>query len=242
MCGVSFSWPTPSTWNDTHEAASPPPAPRRSGLLPGGATCSPRRGGPHRKGPSPSGGRGGAPARGSPGPRRPLGAQEDAGDRRDRAQGPLCTLEAWPEFQEIRPGRLKDLEDPKEAFLKAFFPRDPSDRFLGGERYGDFLDRVLAAYARLLAQPWDTLLLVAHGGVIRAILSYALTGKPILLPLEVHPCGLSVLDMDEERAFLRLHNLTPYELLPQERRTTMEALWEAYRWEGRDRWQRTQEG
>jgi probable phosphoglycerate mutase len=75
---------------------------------------------------------------------------------------------------------------------------------------------------------------VAHGGVIRAILSYALTGKPILLPLEVHPCGLSVLDMDEERAFLRLHNLTPYELLPQERRTTMEALWEAYRWEGRD--------
>jgi probable phosphoglycerate mutase len=143
-------------------------------------------------------------------------------------KGRPVPLEAWPEFQEIRPGRLKDLEDPKEAFLKAFFPRDPSDRFLGGERYGDFLDRVLAAYARLLAQPWDTLLLVAHGGVIRAILSYALTGKPILLPLEVHPCGLSVLDMDEERAFLRLHNLTPYELLPQERRTTMEALWEAY--------------
>jgi broad specificity phosphatase PhoE len=149
-------------------------------------------------------------------------------------KGRSVPLEAWPEFQEIRPGRLKDLEDPKEAFLKAFFPRDPSDRFLGGERYGDFLGRVLAAYARLLAQPWDTLLLVAHGGVIRAILSYALTGKPILLPLEVHPCGLSVLDMDEERAFLRLHNLTPYELLPQERRTTMEALWEAYRREGRD--------
>jgi len=36
------------------------------------------------------------------------------------------------------------------------------------------------------------------------------------------------------RYTLYLHNLTPYELLPQERRTTMEALWEAYRWEGRD--------
>jgi len=71
-------------------------------------------------------------------------------------KGRSVPLEAWPEFQEIRPGRLKDLEDPKEAFLKAFFPRNPSDRFLGGERYGDFLDRVLAAYARLLAQPWDT--------------------------------------------------------------------------------------
>ena len=146
-------------------------------------------------------------------------------------KGRPVPLEAWPEFQEIRPGRLKDLEDPKGAFLKAFFPTDPTDRFLGGERYGDFLDRVLAAYTRLLAQPWDTLLLVAHGGVIRAILSYALTGKPILLPFEVHPCGLSVLDLDEERALLRLHNLTPYELLSQERRTTMEILWEAYRQE-----------
>ncbi|WP_117237814.1 histidine phosphatase family protein [Thermus sediminis] len=143
-------------------------------------------------------------------------------------KGRPVPLEAWPEFQEIRPGRLRDLEDPKGAFLQAFSPNDPSDRFLGGERYRDFLDRVLAAYARLLAQPWDTLLLVAHGGVIRALLSYALTGQRGFLPLEVHPCGLSVLDLDGEKALLRLHNLTPHDPLPKDRRTTMEALWEAY--------------
>ncbi|MCS6869533.1 MAG: histidine phosphatase family protein, partial [Thermus sp.] len=63
---------------------------------------------------------------------------------------------------------------------------------------------------------------------IRALLSYALTGQRGFLPLEVHPCGLSVLDLGD-RPLLRLHNLTPYELLPQTRLSTMEALWRAYR-------------
>ncbi|AEV15138.1 Phosphoglycerate mutase [Thermus sp. CCB_US3_UF1] len=140
-------------------------------------------------------------------------------------------VEAWPEFQEIRPGRLRDLPDPERAFREAFHPQDLSERFLGGEGYGEFLDRVLPAYGRLLARPWDTLLLVAHGGVIRALLSYALTGQRGFLPLEVHPCGLSVLDLGD-RPLLRLHNLTPYELLPQTRLSTMEALWRAYLGEG----------
>ena len=143
--------------------------------------------------------------------------------------GRSVPVEAWPEFQEIRPGRLKDLPDPRRAFLEAFRPQSLEERFLGGERYQDFLERVLAAYRRLLERAWDTLLLVAHGGVIRALLTHALTGRPGFLPLEVYPCGLSVLDLGEEGALLRLHNLTPYEPLPQDRRSTMEALWEAYR-------------
>ncbi|GGN02855.1 phosphoglycerate mutase [Thermus composti] len=137
-------------------------------------------------------------------------------------------VEAWPEFREIRPGRLKDLEDPERAFREAFQPPSLEARFLGGERYDAFLDRVLSAYQRLLQRPWDTLLLVAHGGVIRAILTYALTGQRGFLPLEVHPCGLSVLDLGEP-PLLRVHNLTPYNPLPQTRLSTMEALWEAYR-------------
>ncbi|GLV48997.1 phosphoglycerate mutase [Thermus sp. LT1-2-5] len=143
-------------------------------------------------------------------------------------KGRNVPVEAWPEFQEIRPGRLKDLPDPQRAFQEAFHPRDLSERFLGGERYADFLARVLPTYERLLLRPWDTLLLVAHGGVIRALLSYALTGKEGFLPLEVHPCGLSILDLGEP-PLLRVHNLTPYELLPQTRLSTMEALWLAYR-------------
>uniref|UniRef100_A0A7C5RDA8 Histidine phosphatase family protein n=1 Tax=Thermus caliditerrae TaxID=1330700 RepID=A0A7C5RDA8_9DEIN len=148
-------------------------------------------------------------------------------------RGREVPLEAWPEFQEIRPGQLKDLENPEEAFRRAFRPQSLEERFLGGERYGDFLERVVAAYRRLMEQDWDSLLLVAHGGVIRAILSYALLGEGRLLGgLEVHPCGLSVLDIGEPTV-LRLHNLTPYDPLPQGRRTTMEELWEAWR-RGRD--------
>ncbi|GAA6756187.1 histidine phosphatase family protein [Thermus thalpophilus] len=143
-------------------------------------------------------------------------------------KGREVPVEAWPEFQEIRPGRLRELEDPERAFREAFHPKDLSERFLGGERYADFLARVLPAYERLLLRPWDTLLLVAHGGVIRALLSYALTGQPGFLPLEVHPCGLSILDLGE-RPLLRVHNLTPHEPLPQTRLSTMEALWLAYR-------------
>ncbi|GAA5335210.1 MULTISPECIES: histidine phosphatase family protein [Thermus] len=143
-------------------------------------------------------------------------------------KGRTVPVEAWPDFQEIRPGRLRDLKDAERAFREAFHPKDLSERFLGGERYSDFLNRVLPAYERLLERHWDTALLVTHGGVIRALLSFALTGQRGLLPLEVHPCGLSILDLGE-KPLLRLHNLTPYELLPKTRLSTMEALWLAYR-------------
>ncbi len=121
-----------------------------------------------------------------------------------RASGREVPVEAWPEFREIRPGRLKDLPDPERAFREAFYPRSLEERFLGGESYGAFLERILLAYERLLAREWNTLLLVAHGGVIRALLSYALTGNRGFLPLEIHPCGLSVLDIGE-KSLLRIH-------------------------------------
>lgn len=137
-------------------------------------------------------------------------------------------VEAWPELREIRPGRLKDLLDPERAFKEAFHPRELSERFLGGEAYDAFLDRVVAAYERLLSRSWDTVLLVAHGGVIRVLVSYALTGERRFLALEVHPCGLSVLDIGE-RTLLRAHNIVAYDLLPESRLSTMELLWESYR-------------
>lgn len=142
--------------------------------------------------------------------------------------GRAVPVEVWPEFQEIRPGRLRDLADPERAFREAFRPGSLEERFLGGESYGAFLDRVLPAYERLLARDWDTLLLVAHGGVIRALLSYALTGTRVFLPLEVHPCGLSILDVGEG-SLLRVHNLLVYDPLPDTRLTSMEELWRAYR-------------
>ncbi len=59
----------------------------------------------------------------------------------------------------------------------------PEDkRFLNGESIGELMDRVHPALARLRAEDnWDTVLLVLHGGVNRAILSHALTGQRLFL-------------------------------------------------------------
>ncbi len=66
------------------------------------------------------------------------------------------------------------------------------------ETIGELFDRVLPALDRLLADDgWDTALLVLHGAVNRAILSYALTGARMFLGhFEQAPGCLNVLDVD----------------------------------------------
>ncbi len=73
-----------------------------------------------------------------------------------------------------------ELED---AFVHAFRGVVPNDkRFLGGETIGALFDRVIPALERLVADDaWDTALVVAHGAVNRAILSYVLTGERMFL-------------------------------------------------------------
>lgn len=90
-------------------------------------------------------------------------------------------VEHWPDLQEIRGGKLSAIRDDelRDAFLAAFEGAVAREtRFLGGETIGELLDRVLPALQRLLAdERWDTALLVAHGGVNRAVLSWFLTGR-----------------------------------------------------------------
>ena len=89
-------------------------------------------------------------------------------------------IEEWPELREIRGGRLRNIpkDQIEKEFLSAFQGFVPeSTRFLGGETIGELLDRVIPAIERLRADDsWDTALLVLHGGVNRAILSYAMLG------------------------------------------------------------------
>lgn len=89
-------------------------------------------------------------------------------------------IEVWPEWQEIRGGRLSQLPaaDMERAFLGVFDGIVPeSTSFLGGETIGELLDRVLPPMQRLRDDAsWDTVLLVLHGGVNRALLSHAITG------------------------------------------------------------------
>jgi broad specificity phosphatase PhoE len=150
--------------------------------------------------------------------------------------GPLAEVEGWPELREIEPGRLADIpEDELEAAFLGVFRGvvDGGQRFLGGETVDALLDRVLEALARLLADPaWDTVLAVLHGGVNRAILSFALTGRRQFLgAFEQAPACINVLDVDRGGEFVvRAVNVTPRDpAYLAGRATTMEELWSQYR-------------
>ena len=92
-------------------------------------------------------------------------------------------VEAWPDLREIRGEKLSSIPpaELEAAFVHAFRGVVPNEkRFLGGETIGELFDRVVPALDRLLADgTWDTVLLVLHGAVNRAILSHALTGTEL---------------------------------------------------------------
>lgn len=150
--------------------------------------------------------------------------------------GQPVEVEQWPELEEIRGGRLSSIPDEtlREAFVGAFEGVVAENRrFLGGESIGELLDRVLPAIARLRADDgWETVLLVLHGGVNRAIVSYALTGaRTFLGNLSQAPGCINALDVGTADAdwVVRMTNYAPSDLLqPGERETTMETLYTQY--------------
>ena len=110
--------------------------------------------------------------------------------------------ESWPELREIQGGRLSEI--PADAlhheFVHAFRGVIPNDaRFLRGESIGELFDRVIPAVdAIVVADDWSTALAVLHGGVNRAILSYALTGERMFLGhFEQAPACVNVLDLGQ---------------------------------------------
>jgi probable phosphoglycerate mutase len=87
------------------------------------------------------------------------------------------------------------------------------------------------ALERLAGEPdWDVALVVAHGGPIRALLSFALTGRREFLGnFELAPASISILDVGEDW-IVRAVNVTPYDLAhTRTRLRTMEELWDQYR-------------
>jgi probable phosphoglycerate mutase len=145
-------------------------------------------------------------------------------------------LEHWPELQEIRGGRLSAIRDDelRDAFIAAFEGPVPREkRFLGGETIGELIDRVAPALHRLLAdESWDTALLVAHGGVNRAVLSWFLTGRHEFLGGLAQDAGcLNVIDVGATPAtsVVRVVNFCPLDTLRTETRlSTMEELLQKY--------------
>ena len=144
--------------------------------------------------------------------------------------------ESWPELREIQGGRLSEI--PADAlhheFVHAFRGVIPNDaRFLRGESIGELFDRVLPALDRIVASDdWHTALAVLHGGVNRAILSYALTGERMFLGhFEQAPACVNVLDLGEGGEWIvRAVNVAAYDLLHlSHRQTTMERYWDQFR-------------
>ncbi|MDH4102922.1 MAG: histidine phosphatase family protein, partial [Thermoleophilia bacterium] len=116
---------------------------------------------------------------------------------------PRREAETWPDLTEIRGGRLSEI--PTDAlqheFVHAFRGVIPNEtRFLRGESIGELFDRVLPALDRLVADDdWHTSLAVLHGGVNRAILSYALTAERMFLGhFEQAPACVNVLDLGDD--------------------------------------------
>lgn len=159
--------------------------------------------------------------------------------------GQNATPQQQPGLQEIRGGRLASIAE--KDLLHAFTAVtdgvvDEGAQFLGGESVGCMLDRVLPEIDAIRAdKTWDTLLLVLHGGVNRAILSYLLTGQRRLLgAFEQSPACINVLDLGEEKldVVLRMINLSPLDWLqPENRQTTMEVLFEQYTRARRKNWE-----
>jgi probable phosphoglycerate mutase len=152
------------------------------------------------------------------------------------AAGRGVPVESCADLREVRPGRLADLpaNGIEQAFLGAFTAGLTREaRFLGGETFGSLVDRVTGCVARLLAEPgWRRALVVAHGGVNRAILAAALGGELTgFAALEQDPCCVNVLDVDGEgRWIVRLVNHTPYNAAKAGMElTTMERLLREYR-------------
>ena len=139
-------------------------------------------------------------------------------------------------LREVEGGEIRGVppDEVQEMMATAFRGVVPLEsRFLGGESIAELFERALPELDGLLAdESWDVLLLVLHGGVNRALLSWALTGERIFLGgFEQSPGCINVLDVGADgRWVVRAVNQTPYDPAHAEapRSTTMEQLWDEY--------------
>ena len=152
------------------------------------------------------------------------------------ATGQNITLEILPALAELKGGALSAIPDDqlKGAFQDSFDGNvQEHTRFLGGESVGELLDRVIPEVDALRADPsWDIVLLVLHGGVNRAILSYLLTGERSMMgALAQSPACINAIDVGAAKSdvVMRALNIAPVDYLQTEtRQTTMEALYDQY--------------
>jgi probable phosphoglycerate mutase len=109
-------------------------------------------------------------------------------------------LEIVGDLAEIRGGDAvaRASLSPVDYAYAMFRAAEPDACFANGEKFSAFANRVLPAFQSIVDDPnWSSLLLVAHGGVNRAILSHILGGGLASFgTLEQDSCCLNIIDFD----------------------------------------------
>ncbi|HJV26005.1 MAG TPA: histidine phosphatase family protein [Aromatoleum sp.] len=130
-------------------------------------------------------------------------------------------LEEDARLKEVRGSRFSDIPaDASEQTIAYAYESagDPEGRFIGGERWIDFGTRVTAAWRDLIARDdWCNLLLVAHDGVNRVLMSAVVgAGLAGLGAFEQDPACINIIELDIlddrlQRAYLRAVNIAAYD-------------------------------
>ncbi len=114
---------------------------------------------------------------------------------------------------------------------------DPNLRWAGGELIHEFRDRVTTELESVLLEPgWNSMVLVLHGMVNRAILSWVTRGGVMGMGgFEQDTCCLNIFDVDVkdhqiQRRFVRQVNVLPDNVTMQKRyQTTLERGYSIWR-------------
>jgi len=116
---------------------------------------------------------------------------------------------------------VADLNDLAYSFRDAHMP---GARYVGGDSFEEVNTRVVSALETVIAEPeWETLALVAHGGINRLVIGWALgTGLATFAALDQNTCCVNVIDFDEHpdtreivRKSLRALTVTVYDLVKE---------------------------
>lgn len=127
------------------------------------------------------------------------------------------------EFQSDKEFRaqMKDLNEIAYSFRDA---AKPGARYNGGDSFEDVNMRVVSALEALIAEPeWETLALVAHGGINRLVIGWAFgTGLQTFAAIDQNTCCLNVIDFDEHpetreivRKSVRAMNIAVYDVVKE---------------------------
>lgn len=149
-------------------------------------------------------------------------------------------IEPQPLLREIRAGRLREIDEARlEAELAYAYDRSADEvaRFVGGESFIEFEQRVLSVLEALLQDAsWSSALLASHDAVNRVLLCWAAgCGRAAMGAFEQDMSCLNIIDVDTidgvaTRRLLRTVNYTPYDAVKADvSLTVMEQVYRSYR-------------